>query len=270
MANPHVLIRPPPLFKSDNTDISLYMQRFQSYCNALNVEQDDRSNLLIALLDDKALAGVKRNLREDIPLNELVNLLKRAQGVTANSSERYITELRTRRRNRHEKVFEFFVTLSDLAEKAYPNNEPMKTGSLKEAFINNLNLPNVAARLRERTDLDIDRLVDYAVMLHSCQESTYNRQQLQVNFVNDDEYQNHYEPAISRQLQHLNRLIENMATSRSSPIEQDRWTSNEQVMPNSNEERRQYTPAIRSTSTALTKLEGTNSTNYDDQYEYFQ
>ena len=79
-AHPHVMhplcIRAPPQFKSNSTDVDMYLQRFQTYARAVNSELPTsqlQADLLISLLDDKAFSGVSRLVAEgDFDLPELI------------------------------------------------------------------------------------------------------------------------------------------------------------------------------------------------------
>ena len=76
-AHPHVMhplsIRAPPRFKSNSTDLDMYLQRFQAYARAVNCPPAEQADLLISLLDDKAFSGVSRLVAEgDFDLPELI------------------------------------------------------------------------------------------------------------------------------------------------------------------------------------------------------
>ena len=56
-------VRAPPQFKS-GSDLELYLQRFRAYARSANCPQGDIADLLISLLDDKALSSLTRILAE--------------------------------------------------------------------------------------------------------------------------------------------------------------------------------------------------------------
>ena len=164
-------IRPPPQFKS-GMDFDVYLQRFFAYTRAINCPAPEQADLLISLLEDKALEGISRTVhgvRGD--LDDLIAQLRRAEGLGRNS-ERYVTELRNRRRLRTEGIWEYHLELHKLAKKAYPNNEAMRNGSLRESFIANINDPYLASRLRELQELGMEQLLDAAITLHGCQTAS--------------------------------------------------------------------------------------------------
>ena len=104
-------------------------------------------------------------------LEELIAQLRRAEGLNMNS-ERYVTELRNRKRLKNEPIWDFYLDLHTLAKKAYPANEEMRQGSLRQTFIANLNEPYVASRLRELPHLEMEELLDNAIMLYGCQTAS--------------------------------------------------------------------------------------------------
>ena len=95
---------------------------------------------------------------------DLVTALRRAEGYN-NNRERFITELRARKRLRNEDIWSYHLALANLAKKAYPDNAEMQAGSLRESFIANLNEPYLASRLRELANLNEDELLDQAIII---------------------------------------------------------------------------------------------------------
>ena len=172
-------IRAPPTFQS-GTDLDIYLRRFLSYARAVNCPPDERSALLLSMLDDKALSGVTRVVANNpnIPFDELVAQLRRAEGYAQNS-EKYVTELRSRRRLRGESIWDYHLDLHKIAAKAYPHDEAMRTGSLRESFISNLNDSYIASRLRELQNVNLEQLLDAAIMLQGCQQASAK----QINFL---------------------------------------------------------------------------------------
>ena len=89
-------VRAPPQYKS-GSNLDLYLQRFRAYARALNCPENEQADLLMSLLDDKALSGVSRMIHEGgFDLDELIAQLRRAEGYNQNS-EKYVTKLRHRR-----------------------------------------------------------------------------------------------------------------------------------------------------------------------------
>ena len=163
--------RTPPQYKS-GTDLDLYLQRFRAFARAANCPIAEQGNLLFSLLDDKALYGVSRTIGQgNVDLEELIAQLRRAEGLNMNS-ERYVTELRNRKRLKNEPIWDFYLDLHTLAKKAYPANEEMRQGSLRQTFIANLNESYVASRLRELPHLEMEELLDNAIMLYGCQTAS--------------------------------------------------------------------------------------------------
>ena len=149
--------RTPPQYKS-GTDLDIYLQRFRAFARATNCPIAEQGNLLLSLLDDKALYGVCRIFGQgNVVLEELVVQLRRAEGL---NSERYVAELRNRKRLKNEPIWEFHLDLHNLAKKAYPANDAMRQGSLRQTFIANINEPYIASRLRELPHLDMEELLD--------------------------------------------------------------------------------------------------------------
>ena len=169
--NPQI-IRPPPIFTSGG-DLDLYLKRFDSYARAIGCPEGEKSHMLLALLDDKALTGIARAIANNPQLlyPELIAQLRRAEGYTQNR-EKHVTELRNRKRLLEENIWDFYLEIHRLAERAYPENDAMKIGSLRESFIANINDPGIAARLRERQDLNLEDLLDLAIMLQGCQSAS--------------------------------------------------------------------------------------------------
>ena len=164
-------VRAPPQYKS-GSNLDLYLQRFRAYARALNCPENEQADLLMSLLDDKALSGVSRMIHEGgFDLDELIAQLRRAEGYNQNS-EKYVTELRHRRRLRNEDIWDYYLDLDRLAKRAYPNDQAMREGSLRESFIANIQDPYIASRLRELQELDMERLLDAAIMLHGCQTAS--------------------------------------------------------------------------------------------------
>ena len=161
--------RTPPQYKS-GTDLDIYLQRFRAFARATNCPIAEQGNLLLSLLDDKALYGVCRIFGQgNVVLEELVVQLRRAEGL---NSERYVAELRNRKRLKNEPIWEFHLDLHNLAKKAYPANDAMRQGSLRQTFIANINEPYIASRLRELPHLDMEELLDTAIMLYGCQTAS--------------------------------------------------------------------------------------------------
>lgn len=171
-ANP-LYVRAPPQYKS-GSNLELYLQRFRAYARAVNCPDNEQADLLVSLLDDKALSGVSRLINEGgFDLDDLIAQLRRAEGYNQNS-EKYVTELRNRRRLRNEDIWEYYLELDRLASRAYPNDRAMREGSLRESFIANIQDAYIASRLRELQELDMERLLDAAIMLvlHGCQTAS--------------------------------------------------------------------------------------------------
>ena len=107
-----LFIRPPPLFKS-GTDLEVYLRRFQAYARAINCPMAERRDLLMSLLDDNSLSGVYRAAEADpeMTFDELLVQLRRAEGYTRNR-EKYITELRNRKRLRGESIWTYHLDLA--------------------------------------------------------------------------------------------------------------------------------------------------------------
>ena len=85
-------VRAPPRFKS-GSDFELYLQRFSAYARAANCPDEEKADLLISLLDDKALSSLYRLLEEgDYEMDDVIAQLRRAEGYNQ-SSERYVAEL---------------------------------------------------------------------------------------------------------------------------------------------------------------------------------
>lgn len=156
------------------SDLLIFLQRFRAYCQALQVPVAMMPSLLVAHLDDSALRGIARHLNQDLTYDEIVDILKKAEGYHENNTDRHITEMAARKRLRNEKVHDYFVDLARMAELAYPrdNQFEIKEQNLRQDFIRGINHPHIAARLRERPDMDLDQLVDWAVLLESCYESS--------------------------------------------------------------------------------------------------
>lgn len=168
-----LFVRAPPQFKS-GSDLDLYLQRFGAYARAANCPPGEQGDLLLSLLDDKALDGVSRTIgigRGDVELDDVIAQLRRAEGYHANS-EKYVTELRNRKRLRNESIWNYHIDLHKLAQKAYPTDEAMRQGSLRESFIANINDSYLASRLRELQQLDMEELLDTAIMLQGCQAAS--------------------------------------------------------------------------------------------------
>ena len=207
-------IRALPVYKSGG-DLDLYLRRFEAYARAVHCPENERSNLLISLLDDKALTGISRAMANNprLPYPELTNHLRRAEGYTQNR-EKYITDLRSRKRLRGEGIWEYHLDLYRSAERAYPDNEAMKTGSLRESFIANINDTGLGARLRERPDLGMEQLLDLAIMLYECQTASTPRQ---VNFIEETKEIGPSQEAhtsLSSKIDSLSTLMENMALNK--------------------------------------------------------
>ena len=144
-------VRAPPAFKT-GTDVNIYLKRFDAYAEAINCPEGEKANLLVSLLDDKTLLGIDLQQRPEEDSNDLETLknkIRTAEGWTQNS-EKWIGELRGRRRQRGESIWDFHLALHTLAKRAYPENEILRMGSLRETFIANLGHPQISARLREK------------------------------------------------------------------------------------------------------------------------
>ena len=174
-----------PMFKH-GSDLLIFLQRFQSYCQALRIPQNMRASLLVAHLDDTALRGISRNLHDNITHEEVVELLKKSQGYAANNTDRHITEMASRKRLRTEKVMDYFVDLCRISELAYPNvdQQQVRDANLRQEFIKNINHPMISARLREHPTMPMEELLDLAVLLENCYEAS-KVPQTQVNFLPD-------------------------------------------------------------------------------------
>ena len=174
---PTQFVRAPPTFKT-GTDVNIYLKRFDSYAAAINCPEGEKANLLVSLLDDKTLLGIDLQQRpEEDPkdLETLKTKIRTAEGWTQNS-EKWIGELRGRRRQRGESIWDFHLALHTLAKRAYPHDEIMRTGSLRETFIANLGHPQISARLREKQTFTMPELLDFAILLHNCSEANYKSQ----------------------------------------------------------------------------------------------
>ena len=135
-----LFVRATPLFKT-GTDLDVYLQRFRAYSRAAAVPEREQCDLLISLLDDRTLNGLSTLVNQgEYNMADLVTALRRAEGYN-NNRERFITELRARKRLRNEDIWSYHLALANLAKKAYPDNTEMQAGSLRESFIANLNEP---------------------------------------------------------------------------------------------------------------------------------
>ena len=74
-------IRQMPTFKS-RSDLPLFLRRFEAYQRAIACPPAELRNLLVQLLDDKSLSSIDCVVIErlDIPFEELVQQLRRAEG----------------------------------------------------------------------------------------------------------------------------------------------------------------------------------------------
>ena len=201
-----LFVRAPPQFKS-GTDLDLYIQRFRAYARAANCPPAEQGDLLLSLLDDKALTGVSRAIGQgNLDLDELIAQLRRAEGYNANS-ERYVTELRNRRRLRNESIWEYHLDLHKLATKAYPNDLAMREGSLRESFIANINDTYIASRLRELQNLDMEELLDVAIMLHGCQTASAK----QVHNIESSDSAASLNADVLHKLNHVTERLDNLS-----------------------------------------------------------
>ena len=84
-----------------------------------------------------------------------MDVLKKAEGYHANNTDKYITEMSSRKRLKTEKIQDFFVDLSRMAEMAYPgnDNQQVKEANLRQDFMKNINRPLISARLREHPEM---------------------------------------------------------------------------------------------------------------------
>ena len=204
-----IYVRAPQPFKS-GTDLDVYLRRFVAYANAANCPLRARRNLLLSLLDDKALTGVSRAIENGNAntLDELINELRRIEGYSLNR-ERFVTELRNRKRLRGESVWDYHLDLYKLAERAYPNDQRMKEGSLRESFIANMNDPYIASRLREAVNIGMEELLDHAINLHGCQQASTR----QVNTLTEEKQPSKHCLELEAKLTQLVDLVSNMAVN---------------------------------------------------------
>ena len=237
-----MFIRPPPQFKS-GTDLDVYLQRFAAYTRAINCPAPEHADLLISLLEDKALDGISRSVHDvHGDLANLIAQLRRAEG-TGRNSERYVTELRNRRRLRTEGIWEYHLELHKLAKKAYPNNEAMRNGSLRESFIANINDPYLASRLRELQEFEMEQLLDAAITLHGCQ--TVSSKPIHAVTLEDDndENQEMKRDQVWRRMDNMSRRMDQLAVNQIAsyqPVAAQNDIPVQLPLENSIEERYQY------------------------------
>ena len=122
------------------SDLHIFLQRFHSYCQSLRVPDEMLPSLLVSHLDDKALRGISRHLDQSLPFREIVDLLKKAEGYHANNTDKYITEMASRKRLKTEKIHDFFVDLSRMAEMAFPGDDQpqVREANLRQDFMKNI------------------------------------------------------------------------------------------------------------------------------------
>ena len=92
----------------------MYLQRFRAYSRAAAVPEREQCDLLISLLDDRTLNGLSTLVNQgEYNMADLVTALRRAEGYN-NNRERFITELRARKRLRNEDIW----TSQDVIQRA--------------------------------------------------------------------------------------------------------------------------------------------------------
>ena len=84
-----MFVRPPPQFKS-GMDLELYLQRFRAYARSINCPANEQADLLIGLLEDKALEGISRTVQDAAgDLDDIIAQLRRSEEWNKNT-ERYV------------------------------------------------------------------------------------------------------------------------------------------------------------------------------------
>ena len=204
-AAPVQYVRHLPSFKH-GADLLIFLRRFHSYCQALRVPDEMLSSLLVAHLDDSALRGISRYLDQNLTFLELVDVLKKAEGYHANNTDKFITDMAARKRLKTEKVHDFFVDLSRMSELAYPrpDQEQVKTANLRQEFMKNINHPLISARLREHPEMDIDQLLDLAILLENCFEAS-KVPSYQVNSITEEE-----QDTMGTKISNLTNMVEKL------------------------------------------------------------
>ena len=164
-------VRAPPLFKHNN-DFILYERRFRAYADAIVCPEENRVHLLLSMLDDNVLGAIDRYVTPQTTLDQLCELIKDSEGYNRHNREQFAKELRVRKRERNETIREFYQALHRIALRAYPASEEIREAILKESFLSNMNDSYIAARCRERHDLDNEQILQLAITLHSCKEAS--------------------------------------------------------------------------------------------------
>ena len=175
-------------------------------------------------------------------LANLIAQLRRAEG-TGRNSERYVTELRNRRRLRTEGIWEYHLELHKLAKKAYPNNEAMRNGSLRESFIANINDPYLASRLRELQEFEMEQLLDAAITLHGCQTASSKPIHAVTLKDDNDENQEMKRDQVWRRMDNMSRRMDQLAVNQIAsyqPVAAQNDVPVQLPLENSIEERYQY------------------------------
>ena len=160
-------MRMPPMYKAGH-HLDLYLRRFQGYADAMNIPEQERTNILQYLLDDTTLSAIERRLAPRIQYAELVQILREELGIDTPNREAFVFKLRNRRRGKHEGVREFYQELFQLSKKAYPQDENIANNALRESFIHNLNDTHISARLKEHPEYNNERMLQFATTLEAC------------------------------------------------------------------------------------------------------
>ena len=163
--------RTPPLFKS-GADLDIFLLRFRAHARLVKCPAGQQCDLFISLLDNKTLSGVMRTREPaNMDLEDLIAQVRRAESHYINS-ESFINQLRNRKRLKNEPIWDYYVALYNLAARAYPRNEAMRQGSLRETFIANINHSYIGPRLRELPHIGTEELLHTATLLYDCQIDT--------------------------------------------------------------------------------------------------
>ena len=164
-------VRAPPLFKHNN-DFILYERRFRAYADAIACPAENRVHLLLSMLDDKVLGAIDRYVTPQTTLDQLCELIRESEGYNRHNREQFAKELRVQKRERNETIREFYQALHRIASRAYPDSVEIREAILRESFLSNLNDSYIAARCRERHDLNNEQILQLAITLHSCKEAS--------------------------------------------------------------------------------------------------
>lgn len=152
--------------------LGLYLRRFLAYTDSLGAREDELTSILINCLSDEVLMSVERHLRPDLTFDELSEILRQELGDNLQSREEFKMKLRKALRSRGESVRAFYIRVWNLGRRAYPEDDAVRDNAIRDAFINGIADPQIAARLREEPDMNNEALMQRGALLYNCKASS--------------------------------------------------------------------------------------------------